>query len=240
MKRGIVIALFLSVSGAGVARAQEVIEVTPAQGLTGVTNTTAGTEVQVYAVQLRDNVANVRTAQLGPTPGANGITLTLSDLTAPTGLAAGDFTELRLYRSTDAVFDGGDTFMKAASPVGIGATTLLDVSGVAPATLKDIPDVGAVPNSVYFIITAVVSAGATVGHAFRVGAAANHINIHESGGGAPSNYSMGSAITAADANRVVIVSATSASGSIPVMPPALYGLLALCVLGYGIYSLKRR
>jgi hypothetical protein len=95
----------------------------------------------------------------------------------------------------------------------------------------------------------VIAGGATVGHAFRLGTAANNVDIRDSGGGPPSNYQVGSAIAAADANRVVIVATVSSSGggggvapviSIPAMPPGLYGLLACFVLGYGIYALNRR
>lgn len=242
MKRGIVcIALFLFALCPGVARAQQVIEVTPAQGLTGITNVLPGAEVQIYVVQLLDNVADVRSAELGPVPGAKGITVTLSDLTVPSGLVAGDFTSLSLYRSADAVFDGGDTFMKSVAP-GIGVSTLIDVSGV-PGPDRDIPETPAA--SIYFIVTAVIAPGAGPGHAFKLGAAVNHIDIRESGGGPATSYSMGSAIVANDLNRVVIMSVVPPSLSafpprpIPVMPPALYGLLALCLLGYGMYSLRR-
>jgi len=250
MKRGIVfIALLGCALIPAVAHAQETFEVTVAQGLAGVTNVTPGGEVKVYHAHLRDIFDNVRKSQLGPAPGANGIDVTVSDLGAATGLVAGDFTELRLYRSNDAVFDAGDTFMTSTTPVGIGAATLLDVSGVGAAD-RGIPEIDEGPNEVYFIVTAVIAPGATPGHAFRLGTAGANVDIRDFGGGPATTYSVGSAIVAADANRVVIVAAGGGGGgggggpsartSIPVMPPGLYGLLACFVLGYGIYSLRRR
>jgi hypothetical protein len=241
--------------GPGIAHAQQqTFEVTAAQGLAGVTNVNPGGEVKIYHAHLRDFFDNNRKSKLGPTPGANGIDVTVSDLSAPTGLVAGDFTELRLYRSNDANFDAGDTFMTSTTPVGIGAATLLDISGVAPATLKDIPEIDDGPNEVYFIITAVIAGGATPGHAFRLGTAGANVDVTDTGGGAPTDYQVGSAIVAADANRVVIVAAGGGggggggggvSGSAPVtsisaMPPMGYGLLAALLMGYGVYALNRR
>ncbi len=248
MRRGIVfIALFLLALGFDVAHAQQqTFELTAAQGLAGVTNVTPGSEVKIYHAHLRDFFDNARKSQLGPVPGPAGIDVTVSDLSAPTGLVAGDFTELRLYRSNDANFDAGDTFMTSTTPVGIGAATLLDISGV-PAGDRGIPEIDDGPNEVYFIITAVIAAGATAGHAFRLGTAGVNVDIRDFGGGPASNYQVGSAIVAADANRVVIVAAGGGGGggggsapitSIPAMPAGVYGLLATLLMGYGIYSLR--
>lgn len=243
MRRTLCLALLGGIWVPLLAGAQQVIEVTPAQGLTGVTNVTAGVEVQVYAVQLLDNTNDARSAELGPSPGANGINVTISDLAVATGLVSADLTELRLYRSADAVFDAGDTFLKAATPVNIGAVTTIDVTAV-PNPNKSIPETPAA--SIYFIVTARIGPDAVPGRAFRLGAAANHINIHESGGGPPSDYSMGSAILANDANRIVFIAGGQQviihvpSATIPLMPTGMYGLLALCFLAYGIYALKAR
>ena len=86
-----------------------------------------------------DNADGFITVELGKTtagaPFNAGIQLTISDLTTTTGIASTDFTDLRLYRSTDASLDGTDTFMASASPVNIGSITELDATGAGASRL---------------------------------------------------------------------------------------------------------
>ena len=86
-----------------------------------------------------------------------GILITISDLTAATGVVAADFTGLNLYRSTDAVLDGGDTFLKTVATVNIGAITTVDFQGVGNPS-KTMPDPGDVPDRIFFLITADIAA----------------------------------------------------------------------------------
>ncbi len=226
------------------AQAQQVMETTPAQGISGENNVLPGNEIQIYVLHIEDTVNDVRSAQLGGTPpGSFGITVTISDVSGGgSGLAATDFIGLNLYRSDDATLDAGDTLMKTVA-VSIVAATLIDMQGVAGGE-KAIPDPGDVPPSIYFFVTADVSAGATPGHRFRLGAALDHADIRETGGGMPSSYGVGSAIAASDANVVIIISAGAGPPevprTIPLMPPYLYLVLAIITMAYGIFSLKVR
>ena len=228
------------------AQAQiQVFEVTPAQGISGENNVLPGNEIQIYVLHIEDTVNDVRSARLGDNPpGSFGITVTISDVSGGgSGLAASDLIGLNLYRSDDATLDAGDTFMKTVA-ASIVAATLIDMQGVAGGD-RDIPDPGDVPSSIYFFVTADVSAGATPGHRFRLAAALDHADIRESGGGPPSSYGVGSPIAASDANVVIIVAAGGGGPpevprTIPLMPPYLYVVLAIIIMGYGIFSLKAR
>lgn len=234
--------------------AQQGVEVSIA-GITGANTVNSGAEVLIYGVQVRDTVNDARVARMGGVPViGEGILITISDLTVATGVAAADFTGLNLYRSTDAIFDGGDIFLKAVAPVVIGAITVVDFQGVGNPD-RTMPDPGDVPDRIFFLITADIAAGATVGHTFRLGAAINHIDVRDSGGGPPTSYNIGSAIVAADADHVVIQaagggsssSAGSSSGSsadavssAANIPFGGEWLFALVGLAYGVYVLCRR
>ena len=243
-KKFLALILILSILRPGVLHAA-LNELTPATGIpAGLNTVNPGAEIQIYTVQLQDGDAGNPNYNLGWAPAAGtGITLTISDLTALTGLIPGDLASLNLYRSADAVLDAGDgAALVAQIPVVVApGTTLIDVGGV-PAVSRDITET---PGSIYFIVSAVISLAATPGHSFKLGAAANHIQYRRSGGGPAANLTIGTAIAASDADLVQIVQAGGAlapvpSRSIPVMPPAIYGLLAVFMAGYGIYSLKRR
>lgn len=227
-------------------------------GIVGVNNVTVGNEILIYNVQVRDTVNGNPVSRIGGVPVVGeGIIITLSDLTAPTAIAAADFTGLNLYRSTDAILDGGDTFLKTVAPVNIGAITAVDFQAVGNAN-RTLPEPADVPDRIFFLITAVIAPGATPGHAFRLGAAANHIDVRDTGGGPPVDYNIGSAIVAADANRVVIQAAggggsSSGSGSLSSagaesgrpnqvveIPFGGEWLFALCGLLYGTYLLYRK
>jgi hypothetical protein len=95
-------------------------------GLSGVNTVAPGGEILVYAVELRDSVpADGRIAMIGGTGGVGGILITLTDRLA-SGIVAADFNGLKLYRSTDGILDGGDTFLRTEAPVVIGGALLVD------------------------------------------------------------------------------------------------------------------
>jgi hypothetical protein len=226
---------------------QQGVEISAA-GIAGINSTAAGAEVLIYAVELQDNAADGRTVRIGVAPLAgSGIQLTISDLTAETAVTAADFTGLNLYLSGDAVIDGGDTFLRTETPVVIGGVTLVDFAGVANAN-RTIPDVG----TTFFLISADLAPGAVGGHAFRLGVAGLHIEMRDSGGGAPTVYPIGSAIAANDANQILISAAAgggSSSGGgggggstkdpMPV-PFRSIGLLGVLVCGYALWAILRR
>ncbi|MFT5374108.1 MAG: hypothetical protein ACI906_000924 [Candidatus Latescibacterota bacterium] len=181
-------------------------------GIVGVNNVTVGNEILIYYIEVRDIINGNRTARIGGVPVVSeGINIAISDLTAATGIVPGDFTGLNLYRSTDAVLDVGDTFLKAVAPVNIGADITVDFTAVANPN-RILPEPAAVPDHIFFLISANIAPGATPGHSFRLGAAANHVDIRDSGGGPPADYLIGSAIVAADGNRVVIGAAGGGGG----------------------------
>ena len=117
----------------------------------------------------------------------NSLSLTLSDLTAATGLSATDVSALCVYLSNDAIFDQNDgTALVVQNSVNIGSATTLSFSSqvIAANTLR------------YFVVTAKIAAAPTDGHAFRVGFAA--------GGLATSVGGFGKAVEASDTNKLTI------------------------------------
>ena len=81
-------------------------------GLTGFSTALPGDEVLIYSVGLTEAAPfPIKQNNLGSGVGVPGIEITISDLSAATGLVAADFSGLNLYKSTDNVFDGGDTQM---------------------------------------------------------------------------------------------------------------------------------
>ena len=65
----------------------------------------------------------------------NSVTLTLSDLSSPTGIAGSDFVELRLHRSADAVLDGGDTQIGSQATVEMGGPTTVTADSPGPSPM---------------------------------------------------------------------------------------------------------
>lgn len=206
-------------------------------GLTGITQVQFGGEIQIYSVEIFDagTATTVELGKLLPGPLNTGIQLTISDLTTPTGLVSADFTELRLYRSTDAVLDGSDTFMASAAPVNIGATTQLDATGAGASRL--VPD-GA---SIFFIISARISSAATAYHAFRVGAAVNHIGVEETCCGGFRGL-IGAQVLADNANHIVFGGgpAKTTDGAAVTIPFGGEKAMLLLLVSSGAYVLRRR
>lgn len=220
------------------AVAQENQVGTAAAGLTGSVQVATGAEVQIYSVGLLDNNAGppFNTVSLGNGV-IGGINVQISDLTAPTGLVGADFTELRIYRSTDGTFDGGDTFLALAAVASVaGGNTTLDVTGAGAAN-RLIPTTG-----IFFIITAVISPTATAGHTFRVGADNIHIGFSESVFGNVQDGTPG--IVAADGNNIIIGSQTSSfvngvAGGGRGIPFGGEPVILLVLLGSGLYMIRR-
>ena len=155
-----------------------ITETTAAAGLSGTASIVTGSEARIFGIGLTgDGVASV-----------NSVSLTISDLSTPSGLASGDFTELRLYRSTDATLDGGDTQIESQTSINIGSSTSIS------ATVADVPANGV---ETFYLVSAVIASGATGSHAFKVGFAANGVGTTAG--------PKGSAVAASDADNLSII-----------------------------------
>ena len=214
-------------------------------GLTGSSTALPGDEVLIYSVGLTEGAPfPVKQNNLGSGVGVPGIEITISDLTAATGLVAADFTGLNLYKSTDNVFDGGDTQILNNVPANVGAVTQLDVTGLPTGigTPREIPTAG----ETFFFITAVISPTATPGHTFRVGAINPHIGIFDVN--APNNYDVNPAlVTAADGNNIVIGSSNQSSSFLNGQAGGGRGIpfggepvMLVLLIGTGLYMIRRQ
>ena len=156
-----------------------ITETTAAAGLSGTSVVNAGGgEIRIFAIGLTgDGVGTV-----------SSVALTLSDLSTATGLVTGDFSALKLYRSTDATLDGSDTQIGSQTTVNVGSVTTVS------ATTPNVPPNG---TQTFYRVSAVASS--TVGHAFKVGFAANGVNTSVGG--------KGTAVATSDANKVTIIPA---------------------------------
>jgi hypothetical protein len=179
-------------------------------GLTGVVNVNPGSEVVIYSVRIvRDPPPQEVILRIG---------IVVEDLTVPTGISNADFTALNLYEDQagggSGAFDAGDLLLGtvAGGAIVLGGET-------------DIPAAGAtlLPGGAgrYYFITAQISAGATIGHAFRVGtvtpAPANNIDIDQDPPGpggfdGVTDQTLDGFVMPADANRVVIQAAGGGGG----------------------------
>lgn len=188
-------------------------ETTTASGLSGTTVVDAGSEAQI----LTAGITGDGTSHL------HWVELTISDLSSATGIAAGDFSQLRLYKSTDATLDAGDTQIGSQSTVNIGSVTRIDAS--SPQSLA--------ASEAFFIVAAVMNSGATSGRSFKVGAAAGAFQTSITG--------IGSAVAASDANKVTVslsetATATGLSGTSVELPGAEVALFSVGVTGDGTSS----
>ena len=217
-------------------------ESTPAAGLTGSTQVASGVEVVIYTIGLTQPAFHpLNDSDVGNGTINLGVELTIDDLSAPTDLVSSDFTSLKLYRSTDNVFDGSPTdFLLATNTtVNIGAITVLDaLNGGGSRTLTH----GAED---FLIVTTTISSSAKPGHAFRVGAAANHVGLVESGAGFPpadGDYLLGSPIAAADGSNIVIAaqfpSFVGGGGGVGI-PFGGEPVILILLLGTGLYMIRR-
>jgi len=128
---------------------------------------------------------------------AQSLALTLSDLSAATGLLASDFSALKVYMSSDSLYDASDSLMATNTTVNVGSSTTLSYTHIAP---KD--------SLRYYIVRVATASAATAGHAFRVGFAA--------GGLTSTMGTLGSAVSASDSNKYTLtpplVESTPAAG----------------------------
>ena len=192
-------------------------EATLAAGLAGASTAAPNDEVQIFAIGLTgDGVSTV-----------SSISLTLSDLSGATGLVTGDFSELRLYRSTDVILDGGDTQIGAQVSVNVGSATVVN------ATTPDVPANG---TEIFYIISAVLSTGANPGHAFRV--------AFNTGGVSTSLGTRGTSFGASDANSVTIglisesTTATGLTGTSSAAPGFEVSIFSIGLTGDGASTLS--
>lgn len=215
-----------------------------ATGLSGSTHVLQGSSVAIYRIGLTDgngfgNDNDLGHDALGGGVTNKGIQILISDLSAPTGLSAADFTELQLYRSADAALDGADVLVATTPAVNLGAATELDVTGLPLGGNRRI---GVNPVSTFFIVVAVIAPTAVTGHAFTVGALPGHVGIYEdvfdSGWG---NYVRGSGIVANDGNRIVIgAEEPIILGGGRTIPFGGEGALLVLLVTSGLYLLSRR
>lgn len=195
-------------------------------GLSGVTVVNANDEIVIYSVRIQKTFNPEGLTRIG---------ITIEDLSSPTGIANTDFTALRLYRSADAVLGGGDVQIATVltGAINIGIETNLDA-------LQTIP--GGPGGEFYFLITADISAGAVSGHAFKLSAQVNNIDLDQS---APVNngdtdQTLNGVVISLDNNRIVIgfdpfsPNTTSHRQPIPVGWEWIAGLFFVI---YGAYKL---
>ena len=212
-------------------------------GLTGSSTALPGDEVLIYSVGLTEALPfPIKQNNLGSGVGVPGIEIIISDVM--TGLVAADFTGLNLYKSTDNVFDGGDTQVLNNVPANVGVVTQLDVTGLPTGigTLREIPTAG----ETFFLVTAVISPTATPGHTFRVGAISPHIGIFDVN--APNNYDVNPAsVNAADGNNIVIGSSNQNSSFLNGQAGGGRGIpfggepvMLVLLIGTGLYMIRRQ
>ena len=215
-------------------------------GLTGTSTVLPGNEVLIYSVGLTENSPFPPKQNNLGSGTVRGIEITISDRTSPTGLIAADFTELNLYKSTDNIFDGGDTPVLTGVTATVGAVTTFDVTALATGAGQP----REIPNGVetFFLITAVISPTATPGHTFRVGAIPVHIGIFEAN--TPSNYDVnvgGLGLVAADADAFIIGDSNQSSTFLNGQAGGGRGIpfggepaMLVLLVGTGLYMIRRR
>ncbi|MBT7418037.1 MAG: hypothetical protein HN780_05895 [Gemmatimonadetes bacterium] len=237
---------------------------TPAATITGSTQALLGSEIQIYSIELDAGTNNpfsnnvwigkYNAVALGGSPLA--LDIYLGEFTGSV-FDATDISELKLYRSTDAVFDLGDTYITNTTVInedlapfdsGVDVTSF-DMSTADPSldASRKLPYEDLVPSSVWFIATAVISPTATEGHTFRVGVAANHLGVYDTPPlGTGENNAIGGAVVQMQGNHIVIAADTPllASGvrsgggggiGIPFGGEPVMMVLLLCTGLYMIY-----
>jgi hypothetical protein len=148
-------------------------------GLSGTTTFGPGREVGL-----------VRAAFTGDgTAAVKGVRLTVSDLSAATGIDTSDFEAFRLYESPDSLFSASDTLLGTvpAGDVTLGTTfTVQAASSPVPAD----------GQRRHYIVTALLAEDAVEGRSFKVGVPAGGLSTTIGGQGVQER--------AADSDRVTI------------------------------------
>lgn len=223
MKRVTVfIALFLLALAPDVARAQGAVVGGPVVLSGGTVN--VNSEPAVYSVKLDDGGTQVVSIAVR-IDGAGGSPITDADIAF-----------LRLYVDkaprNDVLDVPGDDLLGSA-PVTVGVTTTVaDTTG------------GTVLSPGKWFFVSILFKPSAVGKSFTVTALAGNIIVDPPGPPPPTNpagnVGAGPGLAVMVITAGAPVSSPSPATSIPAMPPEVYGLLALFLLGYGIYSLNRR
>ena len=194
------------------AAAQEVPAVSAIPGVTnsvpsGITYVLPGGEVLLYSVRLSETVGGDDADLKTLAAPSSRIEFTISN--SGFGVVVGaDITSFNFYRSADAVFDGGDLLLKSPAPGALPGFQTIPFN--APPISAANADIPIAPLSIFFLITATIAPGATIGNSFVLSTIADHIDLRDTPGG--TNYTRGTVIAANDANRIVIGTAPVGSG----------------------------
>lgn len=247
-----IVCLWWCMGGIQDAAAQEVPAVAAIPGVTnivptGISYVLPGGEVLIYSVELSEAAggddAGLKTVGVAPTE----IRFTISN--SGFGIvAAADITSFNFYRSADAVFDGGDLLLKSPAPGALPGAQTIDFGAPGAISLAN-ADILVDPLSIFFLITASIAPGATIGHSFVLGTAANHIDLFDI---PATDYDRGTLIAASDANRIEIGTApvapvfsdpgTAGEGAfaLSALDVPLQGewLILLIVVGCGIWTIR--
>ena len=175
------------------SRAQ-LVTVPPPAGISGevIVSAPPGGPAVIYRVGLLGLFSKAKLEQ---------IDIRISPLAAPlsAGLSQSDIAQLRLIESNNATFGDGDDVLLNTVPQGSidvsgGVTSISDRGNASLLGIFPLP-VGSLFK--FYFIVADIPATARTGNAFRVAADANHISTS-----VPST--IGAAIAASNANRVVV------------------------------------
>ncbi len=151
------------------------VESSPAVGLDGIRQVSPGGEVRLWSIGLTGDGAQT----------VESVSLTLSDLAAPSGIESANIRSLRLYASADTALSSDDTLLSTLSTPPLGVEQTL---AIAPS---DMPSAG---SERFYIVSALMDTVVAEGRAFRVESAAGSM--------ATSVGALGAAVVAADSQFV--------------------------------------
>jgi hypothetical protein len=147
--------------------------------LSGITTLSPGAQIPVLNVGITGD----------GTSSVNALTLTLSDLSPPTGLTQSDLFQIQIHRSLDNLLDPGDTqigvFSQDAIQIGSPMTLVLGSPSVPPSGTEW-----------FYIISVEMNTQVTDGHGFKVG--------FSQGGITTSSGGIGSTVASNDANHATV------------------------------------
>ncbi|MGA1195038.1 MAG: cohesin domain-containing protein [Candidatus Latescibacterota bacterium] len=205
------------VSDANRVRVAGLTESVMASGLSGVSTVLPSSETKVFGIGVTgDGVA-----------GVNSVTITLSDSSTSTGLVSTDVDSLKLYVSADATLSSDDTLIGSQATVNIGSATTIS------ATSTHIPSAS---STVYYLIGVKLSSSAVRGHVLRLGFASGGVTTNAS--------SVGTTVTASDANRLRVaglterVVSTGLSGVSTILPGTETKVFGVGFTGDGVAGVK--
>lgn len=126
------------------------------------------------------------------------VAVTVESTAGPT--VAGDFVNLKVFKSTDNVLDGGDTVKGTQTSINIGTATNISVTDTLGAAAS------------WYIVTVSTASGATNGHAFKVTMAANGVTTGGTGAAAIGSALLAAAVQALTIDTVAPTINTSVTG----------------------------